>query len=94
MNKYRTEYFAENEDHFSGFKWTLSMLQDYFKAEGIDWDCIWPRIKDVDRKTILLGYDTMKKECISLKSRYNCYKLLGFDIMLDENLKPWVLEVR
>ena len=94
VNKCSTEYFAENEDHFSGFKWTLSMLQDYFKEEGIDWDCMWPRIKDVVRKTILLGYDTMKKECIGLKSRYNCYKLLGFDIMLDENLKPWVLEVR
>lgn len=45
------------------------------------------------RKTILMAYPQMKEECKNLKSSYNCYKLLGFDIMLEENLKPWVLEV-
>ena len=45
------------------------------------------------RKTILMVYPQMKNDCQSLKSSYNCYKLLGFDIMLDANLTPWVLEV-
>ena len=28
-----------------------------------------------------------------IKSHYNCYKLFGFDILYDENLKPWLIEV-
>lgn len=28
-----------------------------------------------------------------LRSSYNCYKLLGLDILLDSQLQPWVLEV-
>ncbi|XP_071196824.1 tubulin monoglutamylase TTLL4 isoform X2 [Salvelinus alpinus] len=28
-----------------------------------------------------------------LRSSYSCHELFGFDVMLDENLKPWVLEV-
>lgn len=30
---------------------------------------------------------------LHVRSPYSCHELFGFDIMLDENLKPWVLEV-
>ena len=28
-----------------------------------------------------------------VKSDYNCFKLFGFDVFIDSNLKPWLLEV-
>ena len=94
VNKDNTDsYGNDDDDPFSGFLWTITMLKVYLEEICVDWNSIWPKIEDVVRKTLILGYDTMKKDCEGLKSSYNCYKLLGFDIMLDENLKPWVLEV-
>ena len=29
----------------------------------------------------------------NVKRRYSCHELFGFDVMLDENLKPWIIEV-
>ena len=40
-----------------------------------------------------MAYPKIKEDCKDMKSSYNCYKLLGFDILLDDNLKAWVLEV-
>ena len=95
INRENTEAYLgdDEEDEFSGFLWTLSMLKGYLNMVGVDWEIIWFQIQDIIRKTIILGYSSMRMEGEGLKSSYNCYKLLGFDIMLDASLKPWVMEV-
>eukprot|EP00092_Neocalanus_flemingeri_P000105 GFUD01000107.1.p1 GENE.GFUD01000107.1~~GFUD01000107.1.p1 ORF type:complete len:595 (+),score=129.91 GFUD01000107.1:61-1845(+) len=84
---------GDQDDAFSGFLWTLSMLKEYLTMAGVDWNNIWSQIQDIVRKTIILGYSSMRVEGEEVTSSYNCYKLLGLDIMLDSDLKPWVLEV-
>jgi hypothetical protein len=51
-------------------------------------------VKDICVKTVLCGHEHLSKEFDkNMKSEYNCYKLWGFDVFIDQDLKPWIIEV-
>jgi len=95
INK-ESEKFVNNSnpEEPEGSKWTLTSLWNYLKKIGIEREPIWNKIKDIVIKSILSAYDYLKtgfKEDIS--SMYSCYKILGYDIFLDSNLKAHLIEV-
>ncbi|KAM6178510.1 tubulin monoglutamylase TTLL4 [Rhynchocyon petersi] len=95
VNKKNVEYQANaDETACQGHKWALKALWKYLSQKGINSDVIWEKIKDVVVKTIISSepYVTSLLK-MYVRRPYNCHELFGFDIMLDENLKPWVLEV-
>lgn len=95
INKKSSTYTSnEDSDSCQGHKWTLKSLWRYFEAEGIDHKVVWEKVKDLMIKTVISAESSMSnlfKNNVS--SRYSCYELFGFDILLDSKLKPWLIEV-
>lgn len=95
VNKKNSEYQANSDDKAcQGHKWALKALWQYLGAKGINTTLLWEKIKDIVIKTIVASepYVTSLLK-MHVRTPYSCHELFGFDIMLDEKLKPWILEV-
>lgn len=96
INK-KSEKFVQNTDWQEdniGHKWSFSAFMKELALNGHDTDLVTKRIYDLIIKTIIaiegVVVDTVRK--LALKHN-NCFDLLGFDILIDTFLKPWLIEV-
>jgi len=85
INKYAHGAGKEGEKVYDN-KWTVEQLKYHFRDCGYDYDLIWLKIE----KIIVLTCVNLCSVCPNLD---NCFELMGFDIMIDSQLKPWLLEV-
>ncbi|CAI9608611.1 unnamed protein product [Staurois parvus] len=95
VNKKNVDYKANtDETACQGHKWALKALWTYLNQKGFCSEKIWEKIKEMVIKTIIAS-DPYVNSLVKMyvQNPRSCHELFGFDIMLDENLKPWVLEV-
>ncbi|XP_023707148.1 tubulin polyglutamylase TTLL4 isoform X2 [Cryptotermes secundus] len=95
INKMSSQY-TQNEDATAcqGHKWTVKTLWTYLEKEGVDVTALWNSLVDLVIKTIISGESSINQLTrANLVSRYCSYELFGIDVLLDETLKPWLLEV-
>ena len=84
---------GEDEDG-TGSKWSLSALRNALRAQGIDDTVIWRKIEDICIKTVISAEPFMFQAFkANVPHRDNCFELLGFDILIDSLLEPWLIEV-
>ena len=56
-------------------------------------DLLWSKIYDVILKSLISIDGYVQQHLKKMPTKGNCFELLGFDIIIDQNLKPWLLEV-
>ncbi|CAI2725255.1 unnamed protein product [Schistosoma spindalis] len=95
LTNYSVNKYNKTEETFvSNHKWKLSTLWSYLTERGADVPNLWSHIVDIVFKTL-----SSVVSCIATMVDQNCrrrasvYELFGFDIILDADLKPWLLEV-
>lgn len=75
------------------FKWSLKQLKAEYEKMGINYNEIFTKIKDLSVKTLMSVEPVIVSSMRSTRFRGQCYEIYGFDVLIDNNLKPWLLEV-
>ncbi|XP_017166424.1 tubulin polyglutamylase ttll6 isoform X2 [Poecilia reticulata] len=94
INK-NSENFVRDEDY--GSKRKLSSLNKHLQHLNCNTEKMWNDIEDIIIKTLISAHPILKHNYNTCFPNHiscsACFEILGFDVLLDHRLKPWLLEV-
>uniref|UniRef100_A0A146VII8 Tubulin polyglutamylase ttll6 n=1 Tax=Fundulus heteroclitus TaxID=8078 RepID=A0A146VII8_FUNHE len=94
INK-NSENFDKDEDF--GSKRKLSTLNMHLELIDCNTEKLWNDIEDIIVKTLISAHPILKHNYHTCFPNHTsgsaCFEILGFDVLLDHRLRPWLLEV-
>ena len=100
INKNNPAYLPNKniESDNEGHKRSLSAIFQHLEDEGCNVDKLKQQIDGIITKTVLSVFPKLLESYKSCRDCDNeqdsvCFEILGFDILIDSNLKPWLIEV-
>lgn len=86
IQKYNTKKDDSLDSILGGSKICLKTLQERLEKLGINWDKIWSQIIELIIKSLIaVQHEIPSYPC--------CFDLVGYDVMIDENLQTWLVEI-
>ena len=86
INKHSSSYTTAKDVIGSGCKWDFEQLEDWFRTNELDYSVVWRRIERLVALTLLAAVP-------HVPPHPSCFELFGFDVLLTDKLRPWLLEV-
>ncbi len=89
---------AESAEDEGAHKRTVSNLMNTLRSEGHDVETLWRLIGELCVKTLISVQPHLEHTYYSCHTRSNdpgfgCFELLGFDVIIDHKMRPFLLEV-
>ncbi|CAM9833825.1 unnamed protein product [Chrysoparadoxa australica] len=96
VNKGSSKFTKDGEQGESGFKRSLKWFKTWLTEQGHDSDAVWRGLADTCAKTIITVSPKLRREyrCWNVSpGPSTCWTIIGMDIMLDDKLDPWIIEI-
>ncbi|EFC44199.1 tubulin tyrosine ligase family [Naegleria gruberi] len=72
----------------------LNELEEYFQKNSLDYQLFWDRLKNLVSESLKMTiFNTEKQDDTFKACSSKCFEIYGFDVMIDKNLQPYLLEV-